>query len=71
MKEQELQTVTQQLNNLFDDLKNGRITEDEFNVLSDEPYRKQTRLRYELEHEKGLHYNKIFKLNLCGSGANT
>jgi hypothetical protein len=57
-----LQTVTQQLNDLFDDLKNGKVTEKEFKELSDEPYRKQTRLRYELE--KGFHYRKIFKTGL-------
>ncbi|MEE3897056.1 hypothetical protein [Priestia megaterium] len=59
MKEQELYTVTQQLNELFDNLKNGKITEEEYKELSDELYRKQTRLRYELEHEKGLHYKEL------------
>ncbi|MGE6833528.1 hypothetical protein ACQKGA_27630 [Priestia megaterium] len=59
MKEQELHKVTQQLNDLFGDLKNGKVTEEGYKELSDALYRKQTRLRYELEHEKGLHYKAL------------
>ena len=36
----------QKINSLFSDLIKGIITEDEFNDLSDELYKKQTRLRY-------------------------
>ncbi|MCM3772382.1 MULTISPECIES: hypothetical protein [Priestia] len=62
MKERELQEVTQHLDKLFKDLINEDITEEEFNDLSDELYKRQTRLRYEIEIENGVHYREYFKL---------
>ncbi|KOP70825.1 hypothetical protein [Priestia megaterium] len=61
MKEKKLQELTKRLNDLFNDLINGNIKEDEFNDLSDKLYRKQTRLRYEIEHEKGSYYRNFFR----------
>ncbi|GFZ69126.1 hypothetical protein PSE10B_56480 [Pseudomonas amygdali pv. eriobotryae] len=54
LKEKELEDVTQDLNNVFSKLIKGIITEDEFIELSEELYKKQTRLRYTIELEKGL-----------------
>ncbi|MDC0705825.1 MULTISPECIES: hypothetical protein [Priestia] len=61
MKERELQEVTQHLDRLFKDLINGDITEGEFNNLSNEFYKRQTRLRYEIEIENGSYYREYFK----------
>ncbi|MED4240955.1 hypothetical protein [Priestia megaterium] len=63
MKERELQDVTGHLDRLFKDLINGNITEKEFNNLSDEFYKRQTRLRYEIEIEieNGSYYRAYFK----------
>ncbi|MGF9772424.1 hypothetical protein ABEX30_08220 [Priestia aryabhattai] len=61
MKEKELQAVTKHLNDLFSQLINGVITKDEFTELSDELYKKQTRLRYTIELEKGLTQRKAYK----------
>ncbi|MED4265302.1 hypothetical protein [Priestia megaterium] len=61
MKERELQEVTGHLDRLFKDLINGNITEKEFNNLSDEFYKRQTRLRYEIEIENGSYYRAYFK----------
>lgn len=61
MKELELRELTQYLDSLFKDLINGRITEDEFNELSHDLYKKQTRLRYTIELENGLHLRKSSK----------
>ncbi|GAB1779841.1 hypothetical protein [Priestia megaterium] len=40
MKERELQEVSQHLDELFEDLINEDITEEEFNYLSDELYKR-------------------------------
>jgi hypothetical protein len=56
LKEKELKDVTQHINDLFTKLINGMITEGEFIELSDELYKKQTRLRYTIELEKGLYH---------------
>ncbi|GAB1793203.1 hypothetical protein [Priestia megaterium] len=40
MKERELQEVTHHLDELFEDLINDDITEEEFNYLSDELYKR-------------------------------
>ncbi|MBT2259195.1 hypothetical protein [Priestia megaterium] len=61
MKERELQEVTQHLDRLFKDLINGDITEEEFNNLSNEFYKRQTRLRYKIEIENGSYYREYFK----------
>ncbi|GAB1793154.1 hypothetical protein [Priestia sp. JNUCC 25] len=60
MKEKELQEVNQHLDNLFKDLLEGKITKDEFHILSDNLYKKQTRLRYTLEYENGKYYRNYF-----------
>ncbi|MBY0094738.1 hypothetical protein H7S74_19585 [Priestia aryabhattai] len=56
MKERKLQEVTKHLDELFENLINENITEEEFNYLSDELYKRQTRLRYEIEIENGIYY---------------
>ncbi|WP_318615191.1 hypothetical protein [Priestia megaterium] len=56
MKERKLQEVTKYLDELFENLINENITEEEFNYLSDELYKRQTRLRYEIEIENGIYY---------------
>ncbi|MFF2444967.1 hypothetical protein ABEP42_27740 [Priestia megaterium] len=61
MKERELQEVTQHLDELFEDLINEDITEEEFNYLSNELYKRQTRLRYEIEIENGIYYRSYFR----------
>jgi uncharacterized protein (UPF0276 family) len=61
LKERELLEVTQHLDKLFKDLINEEITEEEFNYLSDELYKRQTRLRYQIEIENGLYYRDYFK----------
>ncbi|MET1122606.1 hypothetical protein ABWU59_27125 [Priestia megaterium] len=61
MKERELQEVTQHLDELFEDLINEDITEEEFNNLSDDLYKRQTRLRYEIEVENGVYYREYFR----------
>ena len=61
MKERDLQEVTGHLDRLFKDLINGNITEKEFNNLSDEFYKRQTRLRYKIEIENGSYYREYFK----------
>ncbi|MGE6833254.1 hypothetical protein ACQKGA_26135 [Priestia megaterium] len=63
MKERELQEVTQHLDKLFENLINEDITEEEFNYLSDELYKRQTRLRYEIEIEieNGIYYRNYFR----------
>ena len=61
MKERELLEVTQHLDKLFKDLINEEITEEEFNYLSDELYKRQTRLRYQIEIENGVYYREYFK----------
>jgi len=61
LKEKKLQELTEHLNNLFNNLIHGSITEGEFNELSEELYRKQTRLRYEIECEKGSYYREYFR----------
>jgi uncharacterized protein (UPF0276 family) len=61
LKERELQEVTQHLDRLFKDLINGDITEEEFNNLSNEFYKRQTRLRYKIEIENGSYYREYFK----------
>ncbi|MBW0933793.1 hypothetical protein [Priestia megaterium] len=61
MKERKLQEVTKHLDELFEDLINEDITEEEFNYLSDELYRRQTRLRYEIEIENGIHYRNYHR----------
>jgi len=61
LKERELQKVTRHLDKLFKDLINEDITEKEFNNLSNELYKRQTRLRYEIEIENGLYYREYFK----------
>lgn len=61
MKEKELEDLTQQLNDLFSKLIKGSITEDEFKDLSDELYKRQTRLRYTIELQKGLHQRESSK----------
>jgi len=61
LKERDLQEVTGHLDRLFKDLINGNITEKEFNNLSDEFYKRQTRLRYEIEIENGSYYREYFK----------
>jgi hypothetical protein len=60
LKEKELKDVTQHINDLFTKLINGMITEGEFIELSDELYKKQTRLRYTIELEKGLYHRKYY-----------
>lgn len=60
MKEKELKDVTQHINDLFTKLINGMITEGEFIELSDELYKKQTRLRYTIELEKGLYHREYY-----------
>ncbi|GAB1779157.1 hypothetical protein ABEU98_26385 [Priestia megaterium] len=62
MKEKELQEVNQRLENLFKDLLEGKLTKDEFYVLSDNLYKRQTRLRYEIEYENGQYYRNYFNL---------
>ncbi|MED3855608.1 hypothetical protein P4607_30325 [Priestia megaterium] len=59
MKERELQEVTQHLDELFEDLISEDITEEEFNYLSEELYKRQTRLRYEIEN--GIYYRNYFR----------
>ena len=61
MKERELQEVTENLDKLFKDLINEDITEEEFNNLSDDLYKRQTRLRYEIEVENGVYYREYFR----------
>ncbi|MDC0705443.1 MULTISPECIES: hypothetical protein [Priestia] len=61
MKEKELEALTQRLNDLFNKLIKGIITEDEFKDLSDELYKRQTRLRYTIELQKGLRQRESFK----------
>ena len=61
LKERELQEVTQHLDELFEDLINEDITEEEFNYFSDELYKRQTRLRYEIEIENGIYYRNYFR----------
>jgi len=61
LKERELLEVTQHLDKLFKDLINEEITEEEFNYLSDELYKRQTRLRYQIEIENGVYYRDYFK----------
>ncbi|MCM3541801.1 hypothetical protein [Priestia megaterium] len=61
MKEKELEDLTQRLNDLFSKLIKGSITEDEFKDLSDELYKRQTRLRYTIELQKGLHQRESSK----------
>ncbi|MFQ6391090.1 hypothetical protein ACLNAR_25230 [Priestia aryabhattai] len=61
MKERKLQEVTKHLDELFEDLINEDITEEEFNYLSDELYRRQTRLRYEIEIENGIYYRNYHR----------
>ncbi|GAB1787061.1 hypothetical protein [Priestia aryabhattai] len=61
MKEKELEDLTQRLNDLFSKLIKGIITEDEFKDLSDELYKRQTRLRYTIELQKGLHQRENSK----------
>ncbi|RDZ12450.1 hypothetical protein C3744_17770 [Priestia megaterium] len=61
MKERELQEVTQHLDELFEYLINESITEEEFNYLSDELYKRQTRLRYGIEIENGIYYRNYFR----------
>ncbi|MES5264956.1 hypothetical protein [Priestia megaterium] len=61
MKERELQEVTKHLNELFENLINEDITEEEFNYLTDELYKRQTRLRYEIEFENGIYYRNYFR----------
>jgi len=61
LKERELQEVTENLDKLFKDLINEDITEEEFNNLSDDLYKRQTRLRYEIEVENGVYYREYFR----------
>jgi len=61
LKERELQEVTKHLNELFENLINEDITEEEFNYLTDELYKRQTRLRYEIEFENGIYYRNYFR----------
>ncbi|MBQ4869210.1 hypothetical protein IHQ11_22325 [Priestia megaterium] len=61
MKEKELEALTQRLNDLFNKLIKGIITEDEFKDLSDELYKRQTRLRYTIELQKGLRQRESSK----------
>ncbi|MDI3091043.1 hypothetical protein QJ133_07835 [Priestia megaterium] len=61
MKEKELEDLTPRLNDLFSKLIKGIITEDEFKDLSDELYKRQTRLRYTIELQKGLHQRESSK----------
>ena len=61
MKERELQKVTRHLDKLFKDLITEDITEEEFNNLSNGFYKRQTRLRYEIEIENGSYYREYFK----------
>jgi len=61
LKERKLQEVTKHLDELFKNLINENITEEEFNYLSDELYKRQTRLRYEIEIENGIYYRNYFK----------
>ena len=61
LKEKELEDVTQHLNDLFTKLIKGIIKEDEFKDLSDELYKRQTRLRYTIELEKGLYQRENSK----------
>ncbi|MEN3156489.1 MULTISPECIES: hypothetical protein [Priestia] len=61
MKEKELKDVTQHINDLFTKVIKGMITEAEFTELSDELYKKQTRLRYTIELEKGLHHRENYQ----------
>ena len=61
LKEKELEDLTQRLNDLFSKLIKGSITEDEFKDLSDELYKRQTRLRYTIELQKGLHQRESSK----------
>ncbi|MBU8754026.1 hypothetical protein [Priestia megaterium] len=61
MKERKLQEVTKHLDELFKNLINENITEEEFNYLSDELYKRQTRLRYEIEIENGIYYRNYFR----------
>ncbi|GAB1786510.1 hypothetical protein [Priestia megaterium] len=60
MKEKELQEVNQLLDHLFKDLLERKITKDEFQILSDNLYKKQTRLRYTIEYENGQYYRNYF-----------
>ena len=61
LKEKELEDLTQRLNDLFSKLIKGIITEDEFKDLSDELYKRQIRLRYTIELQKGLHQRESSK----------
>lgn len=61
LKEKELEDLTRHLNDLFSKLIKGIITEDEYKDLSDELYKKQTRLRYTIELQKGLHKRESSK----------
>jgi hypothetical protein len=61
LKERKLQEVTKHLDELFKNLINENITEEEFNYLSGELYKRQTRLRYEIEIENGIYYRNYFR----------
>jgi len=60
LKDKELQEVNHHLDNLFKDLREGYIIENEFLDLSNDLYKRQTRLRYEIEYENGQYYRNHF-----------